>query len=104
MATCELVTEPADGVEITWELTYEHFPFRAATRLDPPEGGIEIDRDPRPITVIYSPADGEGRKIDGIQEGSRLDHLLVGKYGTPSDDECYDAANADHFDRCDNAR
>ena len=104
MATCELVTKPTDGVEITWELTYWYSPVRPATLYDPPEGGIETDGDPRPIAVTYYPIEGDELSFKNIQEGSILDHLLVGKYGTPSDDDCFYAANGDHFDRCKDTR
>ncbi len=105
MYTCELITKPSEGVEITWEFTYYHSPVRPATYLDPPEGGIEIESDTHPIAVTYYPADGEELTIEKIQEGSILDHLLVGKYGTPSDDECFVAASDDHhFNRCENTR
>lgn len=92
----KLVTEPADGVEITWEVPYSWSTPRPATYLDPPEGGLELDGDPRPVCVTYYPAEGEELTIDGIQGGSILDHLLVGKYGTPSDEACWDAAGEAH--------
>ena len=95
----EFATEPEHGITITWGLDYEFSPIVDATYLDTPEGGVEIDQEPTTIGVEYYNFEcSRGIEITGIQAGSILCHLLVGKYGTPSDDECFDAANGDRED------
>jgi hypothetical protein len=100
----EIVTEPVDGVEITWEVPYSWSRPRPATYLDPPEGGVELDGDPRPVCVTYYPEEGDELTIDHIEEGSILDILLVAKYGTPDDGVCWDAANEDNEARMEDPR
>ena len=99
-----LVTEPGDGVEITWEIPYSWTRPQPATYLDPPEGGVEIDGDPRPVEVTYYPAEGDELTIGNIGEGSMLDILLVNKYGTPHESYLWEAAEEDNEARLEDPR
>jgi len=92
MLTYELVTEPADGVVITWEGGYYWSTPRPATRIDPPEGGLELEDDIRPIGVTYHHARADKPVTEIVTTGGLLHHLLVEKYGLPSDEDQWEAA------------
>jgi hypothetical protein len=96
MPAYQLFAEPSEGVLIDWEGTYAWSTPREATYFEPAEGGLELDEDPRPIAVTYQPHEGEEFSIDDIQFGSILHHLLVAKYGLPSDGDQWEAAGDAH--------
>jgi len=104
MPSYEIVNEPSEGVEITWEGTYAWSTPRTATYLSPAEGGIELDEEPRPVTVTYYPHEGEELTIDRIQYGSIMHHLLVAKHGLPPEDDQWEAAGSNYNDSMEDTR
>ena len=86
-------------MEITWEVPYTWSRPRPATYLDPPEPGLELDGEARPIEVAWWPRLADELIIGGIQDGSILDALLVQKYGLPPEDLCWEAAGDDNDSR-----
>jgi hypothetical protein len=91
MLYCELVTEPVEGVEITWEMPYLVYPCHPGTCISPPEGGPEIEGDARPVSVTYWPEQADEYTIPYIPEGCMLELLLLERYGLPADKDCIDA-------------
>jgi len=85
---------PRDGVAITWTVPYSWEQSTPATYLDPAEGGIELG-EVFPIAIEWFPENAEDAIVEDIAEGSILDILIVKKYGTPSDGECWAAAETD---------
>lgn len=58
--TAEFVDEDEDGVEIVYEITFDAYPFVAATMIDPPEGGpdtasFRVIRDGAPVSYWQLP-------------------------------------------------
>jgi len=87
----------ADGdVELFWSIPYTWSPKIPAQGNAPKEGGVELEGNPILVGASYYPCEGEPLHVEDIGEGSIADILLVGKYGYPDDDECYQAANEEH--------
>ena len=92
MPTYEIVTHPEEGIEITWEGTYEW------NQHDPPENGVELTDDPRPVCVTYYHKKARVITLNNIEHGSLMHHYLLLKYSTPSDIDQWVAAYATHED------
>ena len=80
-------------VTVTWECPCSWSPYRRGDYYNPPEGGMEIDGDPRPVSVVYYPSSGGDFTVNNIELGSIADILISREYGPPCDGDILNEAS-----------
>lgn len=103
MPTCQLTTNPTDGLEITWEVEYVVSPLIAATHEQPAEGGIDIDSDPTPVAIIHYPDQGDSRTED-VRNNPTKQGVIAHLFPAPSDEDCWEAAGIHAYESTEDTR
>ena len=75
-------------MEFTWEVPFDETPYRPATRLDPSEGGVELDGDPELVEITIYPDSGDALTIRDLSE--KLKGSVICQH-PPTDDDCMGA-------------